>query len=521
MTSILGPDGRPATSSITSIRQRPTQPKAFIGSEVWEAAKRNGYRGYFYFPTLEPSEMAPQETRAIIAAKAWWLYRNVDALGALIDGLAVEEVDTGIWPKAATSNRFFNKAVNDAFERECGRPDQFHAAEEESFYSMQVLIRRSIRLMGELFAQLLEPAGPGSMPAIHLISPWQCSNASTALDQSKWSEGIRYNRLGRALQFRFVTSPDRTSWVDVPRENVLHFHDQFLPGERRGVSSLARITRGLFRMQDIQKSEESGMLLRTRIAYAITKRDHDGDGPSIIPGAGDTEVIEQRDGTKIVVQKIVAGDTEVDVADLPLGYDFKVVESNRAQATPEWLRWMLYSAGLSTGYPPDYVFFLAGLGNGTDVRRVQKRIQRMKNSVRNFQLIKQFVPHWYEYWLYQRLKMGAFANVPGGIPEDFLRHKHILPADDTVDVGREGRLYDERFATARMAPSTYFGFQETDAEDVDDEWIDLRRSREDKLAAYNQERANAGLPPLTYEQQWPLNSSAQIVQAPAPDPASP
>ena len=32
-------------------------------------------------------------------------------------------------------------------------------------------------------------------------------------------------------------------------------------------------------------------------------------------------------------------DTEVDVADLPMGYDFKFVESNRAQMTPEWMRW--------------------------------------------------------------------------------------------------------------------------------------------------------------------------------------
>lgn len=488
------------------------------GGDLFGSAVRRGFRGWFYFPTLDPAEMTPRMTRQDLAYKAWWLYENVDVVSAVIDGLAADEVDTGVWPKATTKNRMFNREVNELFEAECGRPDTFHSAEEESFYSAQVLIRRHIRLVGEHFGQLLEPSAFSPHPALHLCNPWQVGNAATTLDQSKWKDGIMSNRLGKALQFRFTTNAERTSWIDVPRENVLHFHDQFWTGQQRGLSGLAPITRKLFRYDQIEAAEGSGMLLRTRLAYAITKKDADGDGPSIIPGATETTTQEQSDGTKLVVQKIAAGDTEVDVADLPMGYDFKVVESNRAQMTPEWLRWMLFGIGHASKYPPEYIFFLSGITNGTLVRMLQKRVQRIKNNIRWFQLVKQFVPYWYEFWLWQRMKTGRFDSVPGGIPEDFLRHKIIMPADDTVDVGREGRLWDERLEKGHMSPDAYYGMQGEAGSDVDDERLAMIEERESKLDEMNERRAKLNKPPLTYAQVWPMGNAAPPAAVPPPDP---
>jgi hypothetical protein len=505
---ILGPNGQPVTSSS---RQRPQAAQTW--GQHLESANRSGFRGWYYFPTLEPSDMYTTDSRTVTASKAWWLYNNVGEVRAMVDGLGEDEVDTGIWPKAFTSNPAFNKAVDERFEAECGRADHFHAAEEETFYSVQVTMRRAIRLYGELFGQLLEPApDAGSpFPALHLIQPHQIANATTDLDQSKWRDGIYANALGKALKFRALRNKERTSWVDVPREMMLHFHDPFLPGQMRGVSALSCITRRFFRYDEIQKAAESGMLLRERMAFAFTKGEAATDDETpLLPGAVPTEV-EDESGTKLVVQKIIAGETDTDVPNLPPGWDLKVVESERATNTPEWLKWMLISAAYSTGYPPEHVFSMAGLGNGTDVRRLQKRVQRKKNQVRNFQLVKQFIPYWYEFWLYQRIKAGVFDSVRGGIPANFLRHKILMPADDTVDVGREGRLYDERLAAGNMSPDAYYAMQERDTSDVEDDVIEMRERREQKLADLNKRRGN--LPPLSYHDLWPANGTVAAAAA--------
>jgi capsid protein len=440
-------------------------------SAAFSAAKRSGYRGFFYFPTLDSAKQMPRATRDIINKKANWLYNNVAPVRAVVDGLSLDEADTGLWPKWTTSNPAFNKAATDAFDNECGDPRFFHAAGRESFYSAQLLIRRSIRLYGELFAQFLRPLASMLPPLCHFVNTWQCANGKTPLPQDKWDDGVMSDKFGRAIQYRFLKNDEGTAWDDVNAEDVLHLHDQFWNGQQRGMSGLACVASKLFSMDDIERAEISGTLMRTRLAYAITKKeDSDGMAP-LLPGAAAVE-IDSPQGGKMIVQKITAmDDSEVDVADLPAGQDMKVIESNRASSTTEFLKHMLRGFAQTTLYPEEYVFGLAGLGQGTLVRLVQKRVQRIKNSVRQFQLRDQFCRRWVIYWTWQRIASGRFDGVEGGIPSDWWKHKIIMPADDTVDVAREGKLYDQRLADGNMSRSDYHGMQGRDAEDVEDEVI--------------------------------------------------
>lgn len=452
-----------------------TLPKsqAIVGdfSAAFSAAKRSGYRGFFYFPTLDSAKQMPKVTREIINKKANWLYNNVAPVRAVVDGLSLDEADCGLWPKWMSSNPAFNKAVTDAFDNECGDPRYFHAAGRESFYSAQLLVRRSIRLYGEIFAQFLRPVAESLPPLCHFINTWQCSNGKTDLAQDKWNDGIMADRFGRPIRYRFLKNDEGTAWDDVNAEDVLHLHDQFWNGQQRGMSGLACIASKLFSMDDIERASISGMLMRERLAYAITKKD-DGDGlPPMLPGAHALE-IDSPAGGKMIVQKITSfDDSEVDVADLPAGQDIKVVESNRASGTAEFLQHMLRSFAQTTLYPEEYVFGLAGLGQGTLVRLVQKRVQRIKNTIRQFQLRDQFCKRWVTYWTWQRIASGRFDGVEGGIPADWWKVKIIMPADDTVDVAREGKLYDQRLADGNMSRADYHGMQGRDAEDVEDEVI--------------------------------------------------
>jgi capsid protein len=480
---LYGPTGR-----LLPTHRKPRDSAAgILWDYAWDVAKRTDYRGWFWFPDLEPNLQMPRQTREIAAKKANWLYNNVGAVAAVIDGLGLDEVDTGLWPRATTSNPAFNKAVTDRFDAECGEARVFHSAATEDFYSAQWLIRRSIRMYGDLFGQLLRPSSPGGAPQCHFVPQWQVDNALVDQDQQRWNNGIFSNPLGRPLMFRTLLNKERTQWRDVSADDMMHFHDKFLPGQKRGMSGLSSVARKLYSMDDIEKAETSGVLLRTRLAYAITSKDDAGDGaPSLVPGASEvSEVIEgdTADGGKLLVQKIMARDgSEIDVADLPAGKDIKLIESQRDSAAVEYRKSLLTDVAYSQLYPPEYVFFLAGMTQGTVARLVQNRVQRVINAVRRFQLIPQFCKRWYTYWLWQDIKAGEYDDIEGGVPDDWYRHMIIVPKDMTVDVGREGRLYDDRLATGKMSGREYHGMNGHDEEDVEDEVIEAAIRRRQKVA---------------------------------------
>jgi capsid protein len=493
-----------------------------MSEHAFDAARRLGYRGMFIFPSLEPRRQLTAPTRESIAQKVSWLYNNVDPLRVAVDALTLEEVDTGIWPKATTSNPAFNRAATEAFHNKCQDPRFFHSAAIENYYTAQWLVRRSIMLHGELFGQLLRPDEASGLTSarLHFINGWRCANLpnNSRLDQSKWTDGVRLDRLGRAKEYRFLTE-DKTGKTDVLAEDILHFHDRFWTDQVRGVSPLAPVVQKLYSMDDIERAETSGTLLRTMLAYAIERKD-DNTGTSLLPGAIGVEEVTNADGSKLVIQKIVSNTgtaREVQVADIPAGQTLKVIESNRAASTVEFVKWLLQGVANCTLYPAEYVFNISGIGQGTVARMVQKRVQRVKNTVRQFQLIPQFCQPYYRFWLWQEIQAGTFNDIEGGVPTDWWRVKHISPADDSVDIGREGKLFDDRLDSGKMSPALYHGMMGEDDEDVEDEIIAARIRRIRKLneaKAANPDVADS----LDYAAVFASAKSAPAIAVAAPEP---
>lgn len=428
------------------------------------------WKGFFWAPDLDPKEQLPVQTRTEINKKNLWLYNNVAPVSMIIDGLSLDEVDTGTWPKATTSNPAFNKAVTRDFHNINKDPRFFSASGMDNYYSAQLTVRRCIRLYGELFGQLLRAGDGIGIPTMHFVNPWQCTDAGKADKDSPRKDGIIRSRLDRAINYRFVTNAQKTQWEDVAAEDVLHFHDKFLPGQVRGTGILTPCTNSLFRYDDIDRAEANGLRLRSKMAYTLSRREGGSDDGPILPSTGKVEKIAQEDGSHLILQHLTSRDSDdVEVATIPAGYDMKVLESSRATSTIEFLKWILQTASYTSLYPAEYVFNLAGLGQGTLVRLVQKRVQRVKNTNRQFQLIPQFCDRWYNFWLWQRIKAGVYDKVKGRVPEDWFEHKTISPADDTVDLGREGKLFDDRVDSGKMSIEKYFGQDGEDAEDVDTE----------------------------------------------------
>jgi hypothetical protein len=488
---------------------------------VFDAARRHGYRGYFWFGSLDPADQMPEMDRRTIAEKVNWLYNNIGAVRAVIDGLALDEVDTGLWPKPATTNPAFNLAVKARFNQQCAFHKSFTADAENNFFSAQMMVRREIRLRGDCFAQKLRAGEGATCPQMHFLPSWQCANGNTQLDQSQWRDGRRDNKFGRAIQFRFATTPDRKQFTDLDHNDVIHFHDPFLIGQRRGISELAPVVRKLFTIDDIERAESTGVLQRARVIYAVERKDADDEGPSLLPGAVEVETIDQPDGSKVVVQKIMARDgSEADLADLPAGRTLKVIESNKSSESAGWIKELLADVAYCTKYPPEYIFSLAGLTQGTLVRMAQQKVQRVFNTVRDFQIILQFIEEWWPFWLWQNIASGSFGGVRGGVPDEWWPYLVVRPRDMTVDMGREGRLYDERVKSGQMPVGLYVGMlYGEDEEDFDDQIIRdayRRRRRNEEIAA---ELGEQPLPIDTIFRPPAGGAAPQPANDPAPDAA--
>lgn len=509
---ILDASGRPAES----------RPKSNNFWQAFEGARMGGYRGWWFLPTLDTSRQMPQMTRTMIARKNVWCYNNIPEMRAIIDGLAIDEVDTAIWPKARTSNPKFNKAVTDRFHEENSDPRTFDLRQVENAYSSQFLIRRTIRLIGDCFGQLVRPLNPGEPPRLGFLPGYQCTDNGK---DKNLRDGIRFDsQTGAAAKYSFSVSrePDGPQeFRELDANDVLHFHDPFLADQIRGISTLAPVTRQMFSMDDIDRAETSGQLLRSRVAYAIETTGPDEVSLPRLPGVSEVEVITNPDGSKTVIQKIISADgSEVDVFTPPTGMKIKTLESNRGGAI-EFRNFLSRGMMHCTPYPPAWILFLADIGQGTVARVVQNRVQKIANFYRAVQLDMQYMQRWYRFWLWKRIAAGVFDNVEGGgVPFDWWAHKLIYPRDMSVDLGRDGRLYDDRVMRGNMSPVDYHALSGRDDEDVDEEIVDKAVARKLLLQAKLKENPTVE---LKFEEVWrpPIGTSNNNVAAvPAPDPST-
>jgi hypothetical protein len=517
-------DGRVVIGETNGNGKKPA-PSSLL--EAFEGARWGGYRGWWWFPTMDTSKQMTQWTRDQLARKNIWGYNNIPEMRAIIDGLAIDEVDTALWPKARTSNPKFNHAVTNRFDEENKDPRTFDLRQVENFYSAQFLIRRTVRLIGDMFAQLVRPLVPGEPPRMGFLPGYQCSSRGAEADDYDLRDGIRFDPLtGAAVKYRFIkpgrTPGDPQTYAELEANDVLHLHDPFLSDQIRGVSTLAPVTRQLFSMDDIDRAETSGQLLRSRMAYSIETTGEDAGTIPRLPGVSDVEVIANPDGSTTTIQKVVQRDgSEVDVFLPPTGMKIRTVESNRGGAI-EFRNLMARGLMHSTIYPPEWILFLAGLGQGTVARLVQNRVQKIANFFRHNQLDMQYLQRWYRYWLWQRIKAGVFDNVEGGVPYDWWAHKLIYPRDMSVDLGRDGKLYDDRVMRGNMSPVDFHALSGRDEEDVDEEIVDTAIRRRQLLA---EKLAENPAVHVKYEELWRLpagtaNAAAAFESGDTPTTAS-
>lgn len=170
--------------------------------------------------------------------------------------------------------------INDAIERgwsEWCHADTCHAAGQLSLQEIARLAWRAIAESGEVFIRLVpEPMGAGMVPlALEILESDLCDEGKTSgpdREGNEWRMGVKVNRWGRPLAYRFRTRhPGDVSGsvgydtVDVPADQIIHLRRIERPGQTRGVPWFAAAIKSLHHLAGYQEAE----VVRARAASSL------------------------------------------------------------------------------------------------------------------------------------------------------------------------------------------------------------------------------------------------------------
>ena len=470
------------------------------GYQTFEAAKNAGFRGWFYFPNLDPNQQANRISRRRLNERASWIYNNVGIGKAIVNRSSRYEAGTGIWPKPRTSKPEWNKKTMNHFHQRVKMPEVFDLRGEVNFYSAQIAILRHQKVLGDHFGQLV--LSDGNTPQMCFHPGYAIDNAETSLDQSLWQDGFYTNRFGRPLQYRVVQN-DRSQYTDVSASDMLRFRPHMWTGQRRAVNIFHHAAKHLFDIDDILYFEKAGVRLSSQIGYVLTVPDSSSGGPRInLPGAGNVETVQNEDGSKLTIQRIFGQGTVV--PELPPGAKLDLIKSDRTSAAfTGFLDYLIRDVCWGCDYSPEFLWFLAGIG-GAPMRFILEDAQMTVDDVQQNQLIPQFCERFYNYFVWQEMKAERL-EYPG---DDWFLVDWMTPRKMTLDKGREGRLDDERLATGKISPRLYYGPQGLDDEEVED----------DIIAAYKRKKEKCEAEGLDFNSVFPPPTGSTAAQQPSTNP---
>jgi len=171
-------------------------------------------------------------------------------------------------------------AINDAIERRWAawcHADTCHAAGQLSLQEIARLAWRATAESGEVFIRLVpEAMGAGVVPlALEILEADLCDEGKTSgpdASGNEWRMGVRVNRWGRPLSYRFRTRhPGDVSGsvgydvVDVPADQIIHLRRIERPGQTRGVPWFAAAIKALHHLAGYQEAE----VVRARAASSL------------------------------------------------------------------------------------------------------------------------------------------------------------------------------------------------------------------------------------------------------------
>jgi capsid protein len=411
------------------------------------------YEGAFSSPTRSRvSELVQSAKRDVsswprreLMRKSRYLWKNSLTIRALVERLVTYTIGTGLHPTPKSSSDAFNKSARKAWR---GWSKHADLQSRESFESLQRTIARSVFRDGDIGDLLTY--GPSGRPRVQLLESHLITSGMLRADDP---DGVSLDDFGRPDRYSYAldSSYYSTSYESVSADSlILHMLPE-RAAQYRGVTILAAAINSAHDVDDILALEKAAVkdassktdIIKTESGEADPD-DFGGIGKSLRGGPDDSIEAEAQ-----YYQRIFTPEAKV----MKRGDEYTPYIPSRP--SPAWTGFMDFLTNticLSTGLPPSLLF--GTKVGGADSRRELASAQRVievwqQEFAAQFQRV-------YEYVIAAEIAAGFFANVPGGVPEDWRETEWQCPAKLTVDAGRDAQNDREDIKAGTLTHEEYF-----------------------------------------------------------------
>jgi hypothetical protein len=487
VTAAAPPDAAPAINTGGGIRSAPTQ-------HTWRNWKQ---------------EHAGNARERVIASR--YLQEALPFLGYLVEQLPEEAIGDGLVPSSESKDADFKKKSVAYFDQ-WARSRAIDIRRRFDFYTSQHMIGRTMIGDGEVFAlkiadrrpeALARPLTDKSFRALQLqfLTRDQIGNgvgrdyAANGSDLV-WDQGIQFNSLEIPQRIRVLKQTSRaflTTYEEKPAEQMIHIFADRMFNQRHGTPWFFRAEKSMLDGLDLKAVKKYAAKIRAYFLGAITTPT--GDAPA---GMRTNVRRGTKDDKDNPGQKVDNGMRYLELAggiSLPVLKDGETISFFHGQepiSFAELLKEIWDEIVYCTGYPPEYLLNLVGLGSASVrmiLRKVRKGHDRIRRPVR-----EHYCQSVWEFVIGDAIERKLLPLV-----DDWRMVTWKGGVDPSIDAGRDERAEQEKLRTFTGTVEQY-----CDALGLDGETV--RHNRLDEIADNILYGAKKGLP-------WFMCIDAMQVQA--------
>lgn len=450
-----------------------------VGGTGYQSAQWSSHRGYIYWPTLDPQRELTQRTRRELARRIHFLCANVGLPNRLITGIRNMVVGTGLVPRATTRDRIFNLAATKYYERRANSALSYDVSARFSGWEMQ---RQAYDTrLKDADAAIIYSKSASGRTLRKLYSGLSIGNASDISDQERWVDGVFLDALERPAMYRFLKA-DGTRARDVAAQDMTFLARYPAPGAIRGEPILKHAANKLIDITEVHSSWMQQIKNTSSIGYYLAAA-----SPTVSAQSMPTEVVrrlygnmskdaETADGKKITLKLVMGNGNEI--VELPPGYDIKTLLDQRPHANQkDFLSELIRDVAWGTGMSSDLLWNIANLG-GANTRFVLADAQTFVEVEQDTLVYGWLTRDW--------VQEIADGLVSGALPPcedpEWWQHGWVPPARQTVDFGRDGRIYLEEYSRGLITTERYFSLKGQDAREEFIAECDFAEFRREEMA---------------------------------------
>jgi capsid protein len=393
----------------------------------FDAAKITNRRGYVYWPNLDTSKELTGGDRLMILRKARKMYADVGLARRIVNGVA--NLVGYLTPQADTPDREFNRRAEELFYERTSNAGVFDRAGKLNFHAWQIALTRLRLKDGDSLSVLTETQG--GTARIILYEAHQIDNGNN--DAPNLMDGVFVDRFKRHVGYHILESLESGIGSRVNALDAIFHADFERPHQTRGISALAHAINHMQDTAEILADVKHGIKMANQVGLQRISKSA-VSGPQGFASA--VTPVKRADGTYINVEQMREGGI---VAELDLGEELKPIHDARPHPNQMLLlEWLVRDIAWGVGLSPEVLWDLSRQTGPSqrylmaETRRwVEQEQQRLKVACQRF----------WTYFVAKAVKNGDLPNPPA----NWWWAEWIPQADQTIDVGREGRLELEQY----------------------------------------------------------------------------